>query len=72
MIPEHAIEDCEACAKGGGFMHSNCRACTARYVSRLMVPARAKFYVAAATVHSQAYVDEFKRYVADWKARTGT
>ncbi len=71
MIPEHAIENCEACAKGGGFINSACRACTARYVARLMMPARVKFYAAAATVHSQAYVDEFKAYVADWKARSG-
>lgn len=72
MIPEHAIENCEACAKGGGFINSTCRSCMARYLTRLSVPARAKFYLEAAKVHDQAYVDEFKRYVADWKARTGT
>lgn len=69
MIPEHAIENCEACAKGGGFINSTCRSCIARYLTRLSVPSRAKWYVAAAEVHGQAYVDAFKAEVADWRGR---
>lgn len=67
MIPEHAIENCEACAKGGGFINSTCRSCIARYIRRLSVPARAKWYVSAAEVHSQVYVDAFKAEVANWR-----
>lgn len=69
MIPEHAIENCEACAKGGGFINSTCRDCMARYLARLSVPSRAKWYVAAAEVHGQAYVDAFKADVAKWRDR---
>lgn len=69
MIPEHAIENCEACAKGGGFINSTCRSCIARYLTRMSVPSRAKWYVAAAEIHGQAYVDAFKAEVADWRGR---
>jgi hypothetical protein len=69
MIPERAIEDCDACAKGGGLMYSTCRSCVARYLSRLMLPARIRWYAAAAKVHTEDCVTAFKREVADWSNR---
>ncbi|MGE0289490.1 MAG: hypothetical protein AB7I42_25880 [Bradyrhizobium sp.] len=69
MIPELPRENCDACAKGGGFMNSTCRSCMARYLTRLSVPARAKWFVTAAEVHSQAVVDAFKAEVAAWVKR---
>jgi len=32
MIPEHAIENCDACAKAGGTYDMHCRECVGRWL----------------------------------------
>lgn len=62
MIPEAAIENCDACAKAGTFRLNDCRNCLGRWLKRedrIRPGAFQAWCKRAAAKHGRAIVDMF-------------